>query len=58
MFFSLEDPNKAYANVQHPSSGNDALVEVSVSAVPVPAAAWLLGSAFLGLVGFARARRS
>ena len=45
-------------NVQHPSSGDDALVEISVSAVPVPAAAWLLGSAFLGLIGLGRTRRA
>lgn len=58
LFFSLTDPNKAYVNVQHPTSGDDALVEIGVSAVPVPAAAWLLGSAFLGLIGLGRTRRA
>jgi len=34
--------------------GAFALDKVSVSAVPIPSAAWLLGSALLGLVGFRR----
>jgi len=29
----------------------------SVSAVPLPAAAWLMGSGLLGLLGFSRKRR-
>jgi hypothetical protein len=37
---------------------NDMIVRVSVSAVPLPAAAWLLISAVLGLVSFSRIRRS
>ena len=32
-------------------------IEYSVSAVPVPAAAWLFGSALLGFFGFTRKRR-
>jgi len=36
---------------------NDMIVRVSVSAVPLPAAAWLLISAVLGLVSFSRIRR-
>jgi len=37
---------------------DDLVVRVSVSAVPLPAAAWLLLSAILGLVSFSRVRRS
>lgn len=37
---------------------DDLVVRVSVSAVPLPAAAWLLISAILGLVSFSRVRRS
>jgi hypothetical protein len=37
---------------------DDLAVRVSVSAVPLPAAAWLLISAILGLVSFSRIRRS
>lgn len=51
MFF-LGD--KIYVNVQHPLSGNDALVEIS----PVPEAeTYAMMLAGLGLVGFAAARR-
>jgi len=54
LFFSLTDPNKAYVNIQHPSSGNDRLIEIS--AVPEPSTyAMLLGG--LGLVGFLARRR-
>jgi hypothetical protein len=37
---------------------DDLAVKISVSAVPLPAAAWLLISAVLGLVSFSRIRRS
>jgi hypothetical protein len=37
---------------------NDMIVRVSVSPVPLPAAAWLLISAVLGLVSFSRIRRN
>jgi hypothetical protein len=37
---------------------DDMAVKVSVSAVPLPAAAWLLISAVLGLVSFSRIRRN
>jgi len=37
---------------------DDLAVKVSVSQVPLPAAAWLLISAILGLVSFARIRRN
>lgn len=54
LFFSLADPNVAYVNVQHPSSGNDQTFMIT-AAVPVPAAVWLLGPALALLV---RRRRS
>lgn len=42
-------------NIQHPSSGNDALWLISETApVPVPAAVWLFGSSLIGLIGIAR----
>mgnify|MGYP002635317981 CR=1 FL=1 len=56
LFFSLADPNVAYVNVQHPSSGNDALVELR--AVPVPGAALLIGGVLFGLAGLARRKQS
>jgi len=37
---------------------DDMAIKVSVSQVPLPAAAWLLISAILGLVSFSRIRRS
>lgn len=40
-------------------SNNDyALAAITVSAVPIPAAAWLFGTALLGLVGFSRRRKT
>jgi hypothetical protein len=51
MFFH---EGKIFVNVQHPLSGNDALVEIS----PVPEAeTYAMMLAGLGLVGFAAARR-
>ena len=47
--------NEIYVNVQHPSSGNDMLVQISA---PVPEAeTYAMMLAGLGLVGFAAARR-
>lgn len=40
-----------------PEDGFD-VAKVSASTVPIPAAAWLFGSALLGLVGVARRRKS
>ena len=40
------------------SDRDDMVVKVSVSQVPLPAAVWLLLSAVLGLVSFARVRRN
>jgi hypothetical protein len=42
----------------HDQDFDDMVVRVSVSAVPLPAAAWLLLSAVLGLVSFSRIRRN
>lgn len=54
MFF-LGD--KIYVNVQHPTSGNDLLVEISAAPVP-EAQTYAMMLAGLGLVGFAAARRN
>ncbi len=39
-------------------SGTTDIVRLSVSAVPVPAAVWLFGSGFLGLIGMARRKKA
>jgi len=54
------DPRGGYlVNVQHPSSANDALWSITrVSAVPVPAAAWLFGSGLLALLGISRRKKA
>ncbi|MFT4563011.1 MAG: hypothetical protein ACI9BW_002763 [Gammaproteobacteria bacterium] len=49
LFFSLADPNVAYVNFQHPSSGDDQLYQITAAPVPVPRAVWLFGSALAGL---------
>jgi uncharacterized protein len=54
LHFSLSNPNLAYVNIQHPSSGVDRLIEIS--AVPEPGTYALL-LAGLGLVGAAVRRR-
>lgn len=54
LYFDTVNPNVAYVNVQHPSSGVDRLVQIT--AVPEPQTyALLLGG--LGLVGFVARRR-
>lgn len=47
-------------SIQHPSDGNDAIWSITqeASVVPIPAAAWLFGSAVLGLVGVSRRKRA
>ena len=54
------DPRGGYlVNIQHPSSGNDALWSITqASVVPVPAAAWLFGSALLGLIATTRRKKT
>lgn len=54
LYFDKFNANKAYVNIQHPSSGVDRLIEIS--AVPEPSTyAMLLGG--LGLIGFVARRR-
>ena len=52
LYFDKFDPNTAYVNIQHPSSGNDRTMQIN--AVPVPGAVWMFGSALLGMIGLRR----
>lgn len=54
LFFHPFDPNLAFVHVQHPSSGNDALVQIT--AVPEPAT-YAMMLAGLGLLALAVRRR-
>ena len=56
LYFDKFNPNMAYINVQHPADGNDRTIMLSAapSAVPVPAAVWLFGSALMGFMGITR----
>jgi secreted PhoX family phosphatase len=54
LFFDLTNPNIAYVNIQHPSSGNDMLVQITAVPEPETYAMMLAG---LGLVGFMGRRR-
>ena len=54
LYFSLTDPNKAYVNIQHPSSGVDRMFEIS--AVPEPSTYAMLLAGLAG-VGFMARRR-
>lgn len=44
-------------NSDTPTTNDTYMANISVSAVPVPAAVWLMGSAMLGLVGIGRKRK-
>ena len=51
LFFSRADPNVAYINIQHPSSGNDQTYRITATAAPVPLApaAVVLSPVLVGL---------
>jgi secreted PhoX family phosphatase len=55
LYFDINDPNKAYVNVQHPSSGVDRTLMIT-AAVP-EAETYAMMLAGLGLVGFMARRR-
>lgn len=60
LVFDINNPNVAYLNVQHTASDVDRLLRITVNPaqVPVPGAAWLFGSALVGLVGRLRRRNA
>ncbi len=49
LYFDISDPNRAYINVQHPSSGVDRLIEISAVPEPSTTALMLAGLAVVGL---------
>lgn len=55
LYFDKFNPNLAYVNIQHPTSGNDMMVQISAVPEPETYAMFLAG---LGLVGFAARRRA
>ncbi|MGQ9685562.1 MAG: alkaline phosphatase PhoX [Thiobacillaceae bacterium] len=50
LFFHPFDPNVAFVNVQHPSSGNDALVQITAVPEPETYAMMLAGLGLIGLM--------
>jgi uncharacterized protein len=57
MYFSKTDPNVAFVNIQHPTSGNDRLIQITATApVPEPETYAML-LAGLGLIGATARRR-
>jgi len=54
LYFDKFDPNRAWVNIQHPTSGNDRTIEIT-AAVPEPGS--LTALVALGLVGIAALRR-
>jgi uncharacterized protein len=57
LYFDRNDPNKAYVNIQHPTDGNDRMIQLTATA-PVPEAeTYAMFLAGLGLMGFMSRRR-
>lgn len=56
LFFSLTDPNTAYINIQHPSSGNDRLIEIS--AVPEPGSYAMMLAGLMAVGAVVRRRKA
>jgi len=54
LYFDKFDSNKAYVNIQHPSSGNDRTIQIAAVPEPETYALMLVG---LGLVGLIARRR-
>lgn len=52
------DINASWTGVPYPTVAHVTFSQIEPSAVPVPAAAWLFGSAMLGLAGVARKRKA
>lgn len=50
LYFSKTDPNVAYVNIQHPTSGNDRLIQVTAVPEPESYAMMLAGLGLLGVV--------
>jgi secreted PhoX family phosphatase len=55
LYFSKSNPNVAYVNVQHPTSGDDRLIQITAVPEPESYAMMLAG---LGLLGVAARRRN
>jgi hypothetical protein len=55
LYFDKFNPNVAYVNIQHPSSGNDVLLQITAVPEPETYAMFLAG---LGLIGVAARRRN
>ncbi|MGD9601635.1 MAG: alkaline phosphatase PhoX [Gammaproteobacteria bacterium] len=58
LYFDPFNPNRAWVNIQHPTSGVDRMFEITTAPVPVPAALPLLGSALAGMGMIGRRRRA
>lgn len=54
LFFDLGNPNVAYVNVQHPTSGVDRLIQIT--AVPEPGTTGMMLAGLLGVAGLVRRR--